>query len=82
MDFCNQHNLVVPENAGAERPFGIRVTLPAQDTFKKLLGDNWEQLHWYATEQERDSAYEHMAERHGYYRVGDNPSQILEKTTR
>lgn len=82
MDFCNQHNLVAPENAGVERPFGIRVTMPTQDTFRSLLGENWEKLHWFPTEQERDNAFEHMAERHGYYRVSDNPSQILEKVAR
>ncbi len=39
-------------------------------------------MHWYASEAERDSAYENMAERHGYYRVTDNPSQVLEKIVR
>ena len=82
MDFCHQHNLVDPENAGAERPFGIRVTLPAGDTLRNLLGDDWEKLHWYPTAAERDVAYEKMAIRHGYYRKTDNPTQILEKVDR
>ena len=82
MDFCNQHNLVEPESAGAERLFGIRVTMPAQDTLQKLLGENWEKLHWYPSEQLRDTAFEQMAERHGYYRVSDGPSQVLEKIRR
>ncbi len=82
MDFCHQHNLVEPDTAGAERPFGIRVTLPEGDTLRNLLGDDWEKLHWYPTAEERDGAYEQMAIRHGYYRKSDNPTQILEKVDR
>ena len=82
VDFCHQHNLVAPESAGRERKFGIRVTLPANDTLRKIVGDDWEQLHWYATGEERDSAFEKMAERHGYYRKTDSPTQVLEKVSR
>ena len=82
VDFCHQHNLVQPDSAGAERQYGIRVTLPAGDTFARLLGDKWETLHWYASEQERDAAFDNMATRHGYYRSTDNPTQILEKIIR
>lgn len=82
MEFCHQHNLVRPETAGAERRFGIRVTLPPGDTMQKLLGDDWERLHWYPTEAERDRAYENMAARHGYYRKTDTPTQVLEKIVR
>ena len=82
MDFCHQHNLAQPETAGAERKYGIRVSLPAADTIAQLLGSDWEQMHWYSGEAERDSAYENMAKRHGYYRATDNPSQVLEKIVR
>ena len=82
MDYCHQHNLVEPSIAGRERPFGIRVTLPANDTLRKVLGDDWERLHWFASEQERDAAFEQMATRHGYYRTSDAPTQVLEKTNR
>ena len=82
MDFCHQHNLVEPDNVSAERPFGIRVTLPDGDTLRNLLGDDWEKLHWYPTAEERDAAYHQMAIRHGYYRKSDNPTQILEKVDR
>jgi hypothetical protein len=82
MDYCHAHNLVDPSTAGAERPFGIRVTLPARDTLRKVLGDNWEKLHWYPTEAERDDAFERMAARHGYYRKTDTPTQVLEKIVR
>jgi len=82
MDYCHAHNLVDRSAAGADRPFGIRVTLPASDTLRKILGNDWEKLHWYATEEERDAAFENMAERHGYYRKTDTPTQILEKVAR
>jgi len=82
MHYCHQHNLVDPQAAGTERRFGIRVTLPANDTMRKVLGENWEQLHWYPSEAERDAAFGRMAERHGYYRKSDSPTQILEKLIR
>lgn len=82
MEYCHQHNLVDPSQAGKERNFGIRVTLPAGDTLRKVLGDDWERQHWYASEAERDAAFDNMAQRHGYYRKTDNPTQILEKITR
>jgi hypothetical protein len=82
VDFCHQHNLVDPETANRERRFGIRVTLPETDTLRKVLGDNWERFHWYASAAERDAAFDNMATRHGYYRKTDSPTQILEKVTR
>jgi len=82
VDFCHHHNLVEPETAGRERNFGIRVTLPATDTLRKVLGDDWERLHWYASETERDVAFDNMATRHGFYRKTDSPTQVLEKVTR
>ena len=82
VEYCHKHNLVDPDTANAERRFGIRVTLPPGDTFQRLLGEDWEMLHWYASETERDAAYKQMAERHGYYRGTDNPTQVLEKISR
>ncbi|MEM7432444.1 MAG: hypothetical protein AAF351_10995 [Pseudomonadota bacterium] len=86
MEYCHAHNLVDPADAAFSddqtRRFGIRVTLPRADTLRKLLGDDWERLHWYASEDERDKAFESMAERHGYYRGTDDPTQILEKIER
>ncbi len=82
MDYCHQHNLVDPGTAGAERRFGIRVTLPPNDTIRKIIGNDWEKLHWYTNETERDLAFQKMAKRHGYYRDTDSPSQVLEKLVR
>lgn len=82
MDFCHEHNLVDPETAGRERRFGIRVTLPANDTLRNILGDDWERLLWYPSEAERDAALQKMAVRHGYYRNTDSPTQVLETIDR
>lgn len=82
MTYCHQHNLVEPDKATAERKYGIRVTLPADDTFSRMLGDEWETLHWYRSERERNTAFEKMAIRHGYYRKSDSPTQVLEKIVR
>lgn len=82
MNYCHKHNLVDPETAGRDRTWGIRVSLPAGDTLRNILGDDWERLHWYPSEAERDEAFNQMAIRHGYYRNTDNPTQILEKVTR
>ena len=82
MDYCHRHNLVEPDKANAERKYGIKVTLPRGDTFTSILGDNWERIHWYPGEVERDNAFDNMATRHGYYRKTDNPTQILEKIVR
>ncbi len=82
MDYHHQHNLVRPSEAGEERPFGIRVTLPKNDTLRRIVGDDWERTHWYPSETSRDTAFEQMAQRHGYYRDSDNPTQVLEKISR
>ena len=82
MNYCHQHNLVDPDAAGRECSYGIRVTLPANDTLRNILGDDWEKLHWYPTEAERNAAFENMAQRHGYYRTSDSPTQILKKVQR
>lgn len=82
MTYCHQHNLVDPTQADSDRRYGIRVTLPSGDTFTRVLGEQWESLHWYRSEAERDRAYDKMAVRHGYYRKTDSPTQILEKIVR
>lgn len=82
VDYCHRHNLVEPDKAVGERRFGIRVSLPATDTLRNILGDDWERLHWFTTEAERDAALEQMAARHGYNRDTDTPTQVLEKIIR
>lgn len=82
MDYCHHHNLVDPDVAGRECRYGIRVTLPANDTLRNILGDDWERIHWFPSEEERDAAFDDMATRHGYYRKTDSPTQVLEKILR
>ena len=82
VEYCHQHNLVDPDTAHSERHFGIRVTLPPNDTLRRILGNELEKVHWYPSEAERDLAFEKMATRHGYYRNTDSPSQVLEKLVR
>ena len=82
MNYCHQHNLVEPDKAGIEKKYGIRISLPAGDTFQRLLGEDWQRVRWYATEAERDRAYDDIAERHLYYRRTDTPTQVLEKIIR
>ncbi len=82
MDFCHRHNLVDPGTANAERKFGIKVSLPAGDTFSEILGNDWQRVHWYTSEIERDKAFNDMASRHGYYRTTDTPTQVLQKIVR
>jgi hypothetical protein len=82
VNFCHQHNVLQGPVVDNDRRYGIRVTLPAADTFNSLLGADWERIHWFTTEDQRDTAFEKMATRHGYYRKTDSPSQVLEKLKR
>ena len=81
MDFCHQHN-VHNKLKNKKKNYGIKMSLPEGDTLGNLLGENWSKQHWYHNEHERDSAYEKMKIRHGYYRKTDNPTQIIEKISR
>jgi len=61
------------------RPYGIRVSLPEGDPFRKLLGPEWHRLHWFATAEERDAALLEMSRRHEYSRKTDKPSLLFQK---
>lgn len=74
MTICHSHNL--SRDLTHPKQFGIRVSLPAGDTFNRLIGEAWEQYHWYATEEERDSALRDKAGEHLYSRRGDRPHVI------
>lgn len=67
-----------------KKRFGIRITLREDDPMglPHLLGEDWEAFRWYATEQERDRAFEEIQEQLPNYRVGDYPSQVLTKVER
>ena len=52
-----------------QRPYGIRVSLPPGDPFRKILGPEWHRIHWYPTPDERDAALAEMSRRHQYSRA-------------
>ena len=74
MTICHSHNL--SRDLAQPKPFGIRVSLPADDTFNRLIGEDWERYHWYATEEARDGALADMAGEHLYSRRGDRPHVV------
>lgn len=80
MDIFHQHNL--NRAYDAERPWGIRVTLPARDSFASVIGTDWARTHWYFTVVERDRALADMQRRHDYSRRGDRPTLVFEKIER
>lgn len=79
MAISNEHNLNAPLPAAT--PWGIRVRLRARDPFTRLVGADWQKLHWFASEPERDAALADMAARHPYSRRGDEPSLIYERVS-
>lgn len=81
-NYFHAHNLVDPEAALRDRPFGIRASLPATDPFTRLVGKDWSREFWYASANERDAALRNMQERHGYYRMGDDVSVVYESVER
>lgn len=74
---CHAHNLAHPVDLPGR--FGIRVKLNSTDPFRKLVGDNWQKEHWFATATERDQALIEMSGRYVYFRPGDQPSLTFEK---
>jgi hypothetical protein len=78
MGISQPHNLRAPP-VEKLRPYGIRVSLPQGDPFRKLLGPEWHRLHWFPTAQERDAALAEMGRRHEYSRKTDRPSLVFEK---
>ena len=77
MAIAHEHNLNQPQPVS--KPFGIRVRLRARDPFTRLVGADWQKLHWFATERERDAALADMAAQHLYSRRGDEPSVVYDK---
>ncbi|MDN3517662.1 hypothetical protein QWY84_08580 [Aquisalimonas lutea] len=71
-------------NNAAEKPFGIRLTLPEGDPRRAehLLGPDWEAYRWYATREERDRAMADMRGQHPYYQRGERPSVLCEPVDR
>jgi hypothetical protein len=80
MHISNPHNLNEP--VPPQRPFGVRVRLRPGDPFAKLVGSDWGREHWFATERERDVAMADMSSRYLFFRIGDEPALVFERTER
>lgn len=80
MHISNEHNLHHP--IATDCPYGIRVGLKAGDPFARLVGADWQKLHWYGSERERDAALAEMSRRYPTFRIGDEPSLTFEKVER
>ena len=78
MGIANAQNLTHPA-APLPTPYGVRVRLRGDDPFARLVGNDWQKTHWYATAAERDRALQDMARRHEYSRIGDQPTLVFEK---
>jgi hypothetical protein len=78
---CHAHNLrqLAPSTPLS---YGIRISLRADDPFRKLLGGDWNRCHWYATAEDRDTALAEMSRQHDYSRAGDRPALRFEKISR
>ncbi|MEY4762678.1 MAG: hypothetical protein RLZZ200_2534 [Pseudomonadota bacterium] len=80
MSIQSAHNLRPTQaQPPAARPFGVRVSLNANDPFGKILGPDWQRIHWFATPGERDAALEEMSRRHDYSRPHDAPALVFSK---
>jgi len=78
MGFSNAHNLSQPP-VTLPKPYGVRVSLRANDPFARLCGADWQRMHWFHTAAERDAAMAEMSRKHEYSRPGDRPSLVYTK---
>jgi len=75
------HN-VIKDQADKEARYGLRISLPADDTFTDILGPGWHRELWYRTQIERDKAIRELRNQHPYYRLGDRPTLEIVKINR
>jgi hypothetical protein len=76
MAISHDHNL--RQQLPVARPFGLRLRPRSNDPFRKLVGEDWEKEHWFATREERDAALAQMSGRYLYFRPGDAPTLDFE----
>jgi len=79
MRICHDHNLATP--LPIDKPYGIRVSLLPGDSFLNVIGADWENLHWFETEHERDEVLADMRQEHVYSRRGDQPTTAFQAIT-
>ena len=67
-----------------EKRFGIRIEMMPTHTLRAahLLGQDWDSMRWYASEQERDHALADLQRGITYYRNGDAPNLVWSKVDR
>ena len=75
MEICHPHNL--NRDLTGKKLYGIRVSLPAGDSFLGIIGADWSRQHWFSSSAERDRALEDMREEHLYSRLGDRPRLVF-----
>ena len=81
MPTCHEHNRSRPAS-GLPLTWGIRLSLPEDDPMRPVLGVDWCQFQWFATQAERDAKIRQLTGPFAYYRSGDRPSYVIEKVTR
>jgi len=72
------HNLRQPQTQ-EPRPYGVRISLNTNDPFRKILGPDWQRVHWYTSSEGRDAALTEMSRRHDYSRPKDAPALVFTK---
>jgi hypothetical protein len=81
MDSVHEHNRSRPLPSGPKR-YGLRYSLPPADPMRPVLGDDWHQYEWFATEVDREGKIAELTRPFLYYRKGDKPSFVIEKVMR
>ena len=66
------------------KQYGIEITLTENNPMRlpHLLGADWQSVHWFDSEQERDRAFTEMSRQLPNYRQGDNIAQVFTKIER
>lgn len=72
MEICHVHNLNQP--VANERRYGVRVSSVPGDILQRVIGEDYERVHWFESRVARDRALADMAAEHLYSRRGDRPT--------
>lgn len=80
-EIVHAHNLITDITDSSAR-YGLRISLPADDTFADILGSEWQKERWYFSEADRDNAILEFRDQHPYYRLGDKPTLDIVKINR
>ena len=78
---CHEHNRSRPLPA-APKTWGIRLSLPEDDPMRAVLGEDWQEYQWFASEAAREAKLGQLQRQFAYYRAGDRPSFVLERVNR